>query len=269
MVPSRDPGEAVTLLDELIIPDFTPYLLAILGLLVVWQFYRLQIMAGRIQAVDFWDRSGIRMFIHSAVKDGHTCSPCEEASGSIFLPSLATKKNFTTLQQPCSNADGCRCLVIGVYGAWREAQRLVDYLRKRSRKTPLRLTDQVIRELLAGDWEKTISAGADRIAIHMLEAMRAEGEDPEAAVFRYRFVVSQATSARDLYLVVPAYLRLVELLERIGRCDEALEVIQSFETRFEGKRPVPPFPTEAQRGVVSIHKSRLLLARREPLGVSG
>lgn len=240
-----------------------PYLLGVLGLLLVWQFYKLQVLSGRIQAVDFWDRSGTRMFIHSTVQDEHTCGPCQEANGNVFLPSLSTKKNFTTLEEPCTNSAGCRCLVIGIYGAWREAQRLVDYLRKRSKKTPLKLTDRVVTELLAGDWEKTISGGADRIAIHMLEAMRMEGSDPEASLFRYRFVVTQATSARDLYLVVPAYVRLVDLLAKVGRDEEALEVINGFENRYEGKKPIPPFPTEAQRGAMSVQKSRLAMKTRQ------
>lgn len=251
------------MLGELVIPDFTPYLLGILGLLLVWQFYKLQVLAGRIQAVDFWDRSGTRMFFHSTVQDEHACAACQDANGQIFLPSLATKKNFTTLREPCANASGCRCLVIGIYGAWREAQRLVDYLRKRSKQAPLKLTDKVIQELLAGDWEKTISSGADRIAIHMLEAMRMEGSDPEAALFRYKFVISQASSARDLYLVVPAYLRQVELLGKLKRKEEALEVIEGFEKRYEGKKPIPPFPTEAQRGTISLHKSRLVMTMRQ------
>ncbi len=248
---------------EFVIPDFTPYLFGILGLLLVWQYYKLQVLSGRIQAVDFWDRSGTRIFIHSTVQDEQACGPCQEANGHVFLPSLSTKKNFTTLQEPCANASGCRCLVIGIYGAWREAQRLVDYLRKRSKKVPLKLTDKVIRELLSGDWEKTISAGADRIAIHMLEAMRMEESDSEAAIFRYKFVVTQATSARDLYLVVPAYIRLVELLAKLNRQEDALEVIQGFEKRYEGKKPIPPFPTEAQKGAMSIHKSRLVMGRRQ------
>lgn len=253
---------------ELVIPDIMPYLLGVLGLLLIWQFYKLQVLAGRIQAVDFWDRSGTRMFIHSTIQDEHACGPCQEANGHVFLPSLSTAKNFTTLREPCANSSGCRCLVIGIYGAWREAQRLVEYLRKRSKKAPLKLNDRVIKELLAGDWEKTISAGADRIAIHMLEAMRMEGSDPEAALFRYRFVVSQASSARDLYLVVPAYIRLVDLLAKLERHEEALEVIHEFEKRYEGKKPVAPFPTEAQKGAMSIHKARLVMMVRQVSAVA-
>lgn len=89
-----------------------------------------------------------------------------------------------------------------------------------------------------------------------------EESDPQAATFRYKFVVTQATSARDLYLVVPAYLRLVELLGKLERHEEALEVIQGFEQRYEGKKPLPPFPTEAQKGAMSIQKSRLAVMVR-------
>lgn len=44
-------------------PDVTVYLAAILGLLVVWQYYQMQIMAGRILAIDIFDRSGRRPYL--------------------------------------------------------------------------------------------------------------------------------------------------------------------------------------------------------------
>lgn len=40
------------MLDGIQIPDITIYLVAVFELLVVWQYYQLQIMAGRILAVD-------------------------------------------------------------------------------------------------------------------------------------------------------------------------------------------------------------------------
>ena len=95
-----------------------------------------------------------------------------------------------------------------------------------------------------------------------------EGSDPDASIFRYRFVINQASSARDLYLVVPAYLRLVGLLERLRRHEDALEVIQGFEKRYEGKKSVAPFPTEAQRGAISVHKSRIVMMQRQPTAVA-
>lgn len=247
-------------LNNIVIPEVMPYLLGILGLLLIWQFHRLQVMAGRIQAVDFWDRSGIRMFLHSCAHDDDACPACREASGTVFLPSVGTKKNFSTLDSPCTNPAGCRCLVVGLYGGWPEAHRLVEYLRKKVRKKHLKLTEQAMGNLLGGDWEKTVSGTADRISIHMVEAMRLQGTEPEGALFRYRFVVNEATAGRDLHFVVPAYMRLTETLERLGRVEEGLEVIKDFEQRYAGKKPVAPFPTEAQRGHMSIRKSRLVMA---------
>jgi hypothetical protein len=54
-------------------PDVTVYLMAILGLLAVWQYYQMQIMAGRILAVDIFDRSGIRMYVYVTPHDDHIC----------------------------------------------------------------------------------------------------------------------------------------------------------------------------------------------------
>ena len=60
------PMETIT---GIVLPDFLPYLLAIFGLLVLWQFYQLRVMKGRILAIDIFDRSGIRMYLY-AVADG-------------------------------------------------------------------------------------------------------------------------------------------------------------------------------------------------------
>jgi xanthosine utilization system XapX-like protein len=62
-------------------PDVTVYLVAILGLLVVWQYYQMQIMAGRILAVDIFDRSSIRMYVYVIPDDDHICEVCSAAHG--------------------------------------------------------------------------------------------------------------------------------------------------------------------------------------------
>ena len=38
------------LLDRIVIPELVQYLLGVLGLLALWQFYRIQVLAGRIYA---------------------------------------------------------------------------------------------------------------------------------------------------------------------------------------------------------------------------
>ena len=52
-------------------PDFIPYTLAILGMLLLWKLHALQVQAGRIQAIDIWDRSGIRMLVHAGPRVLH------------------------------------------------------------------------------------------------------------------------------------------------------------------------------------------------------
>ena len=44
------------MLNELPTPDLLHSLIAILVLLVVWQYYKLQVISGRVLAVDIFDR---------------------------------------------------------------------------------------------------------------------------------------------------------------------------------------------------------------------
>jgi hypothetical protein len=257
------------LFDRIIIPDVTIYLVGILALLALWQYHQNQVLAGRIYAVDFWDVSGIRMFMHVATMDNRACPSCREAHGTVFLPSLATKRNFSTLQRACSSSRGCRCMIVGLYGGWPEASELVQHLRKSSRKKPMRLGYKDVQKVFEGPWQRSVSGAGDRLTIHMVEALQLEGSDHEAAIVRYRYVVEQAKGARDLYLLVPAYLRLVDLLERIGRLEEALEVIEHFEHRFAKRKAIFYYPNETQRGAMSIMKSRMVaekvrLAKTKP-----
>jgi len=261
------------LADAIIIPDVLPYLVALLALLLVWQFHQVQVMKGRIQAVDFWDRVGVRMYVHINPDDKETCSVCRDAIGRVFRPSVVAKKDFSPLHGFCTNPTGCRCLLVGMYGAWPEARQLVERLRVESKKRTIQLSEKELAELLNGSWERSVSATTDRISIHMLEASRAETSDPETAIIRYRFVIDQAKEARDLPFVVPSYFRLVDVLAQVGGPDDALEVIDRFEQRYESKKPIPYFPTETQRGLMSLKKSRLSRfmtrsSRRQPQGGS-
>ncbi len=135
-------------LNYLVIPEVTLPSISILGLLLIWQYYRNQILVGRIYAVDFWELSGVRMFMVAASWDGQACPSCQEAHGTVFLPSLVTKKNVTLLPHLCSNLMGCRCLVVGLYGGWPEADRLVLRLREHGKNKSLKLTEREFEELL-------------------------------------------------------------------------------------------------------------------------
>ena len=107
---------------EFTVPDYVPYLLAVLGLLLIWQLHQIQITAGRIKSNNFWEKSGIRMFIFVSPQDDQTCQRCKETHGLVLLPALRAKKNFSPLRGRCSNPSGCRCQMIGLYGSWPQAQ---------------------------------------------------------------------------------------------------------------------------------------------------
>ncbi len=84
-----------------------PYLVALLALLVLWQYYLMQILKGRILAVDIFDRSGVRMYLFVVPAGKNTCTICQEAHGKAFLPSVVAKKQFTPLRGQCTNPMGC------------------------------------------------------------------------------------------------------------------------------------------------------------------
>jgi hypothetical protein len=244
--------------------EFIPYLLSLLGLLALWVFHEMQVRAGRIQAVDFWDRSGIRMFIHITPKDGHICPVCLEAIGKAFLPYVASKKKFTALNGPCTNPSGCRCLLVGLYGGWPEARRLLERLKSQATSKAVQLSEKELDALLGGQWAQGVSATMDRISMHMVEAMRNEGSNPDIAIQRYRFVLDNAKSERDSRFLLPAYLRLVDLLERAGQHAEALEIVDRFLRAYGDKTKGPFAPNEQQLTVMALRKTRLMTAKEKP-----
>ena len=65
----------------------------------------------------------------------------------------------------------------------------------------------------------------------MLSALVSEKNDPFVSIAGYREVIKHAQEVRDLPLVVPAYLRVTDVLARQGRTDEALEAIDPKRNR--------------------------------------
>lgn len=112
--------------------------------------------------------------------------------------------------------------------------------------------------MVNGQWERSISADTDRLGIHIIEAMCYEKVNPDVAVSGYRFVVDQAKEIRHLMLLVPAYLRLTQLLIRVGEAAEALELVERFEARFPTNRRGPHFPSDEQREMMRTKKTQLL-----------
>ena len=238
--------------------DVTLYLVAILSLLVLWQYYQLQILSGRILAVDIFDRSGTRMYIYVTPDDDHTCEVCEASHGRVFLPSHVAKKNFSPLAGTCTRPTSCNGVLLGLYGAWLEARGVLENLRKNIKTGGIQLSAEEVRALANGQWERCISAETDRVSIYMIEAMASERSHPEVSIEGYRYVVNEAKEVRHLMLLVPAYLRLTQLLVRAGEEAEALEVIEQFERRFPRSKRGVHFPLESQRDFMKANKSQLM-----------
>lgn len=240
------------------VPELTFYFFAILGLLLVWQYHQIQVLSGRIYAVDFWDVSGIRMLMHVAILDNNSCRHCRNAHGTVFLPSLATQKRFTTLEGPCMTSDGCRCLIVGLYGGWPDADRFVRNLRKHGKKKAMKLGQKELADLFNGNWESKISAAGDQMTIQMLTGMQKEKNSPKESIALYQEILQRASGARDLRLVVPTYLRLSEVFEKGGQFNESLHVTQEFEKRFAKHKKVFYYPSGEQRWVMATRKARIL-----------
>ena len=95
-------------MSNFVFPDITICLIGILGLLVVWQYYKMQIMAGRILAVDIFDRSGIRMYLYATPDDSQVCDTCAQANGRVYLSSKVARKKKKDTQEPTTEAGELR-----------------------------------------------------------------------------------------------------------------------------------------------------------------
>ncbi|MCP9453057.1 MAG: hypothetical protein NNA23_10285 [Nitrospira sp.] len=243
-------------------PDIAIHLVAVLALLVVWQFYRMQVLAGRIMAIDILDRSGIRMYIYAVPDDDDVCEVCSAANRRAFLPSYIVKKGFALLPERCRRQVPCPVVLIGLYGAWPEAREIVQRLRANPSKGWVQLSPEELRMLVDGPWEQSISADTDRVGVRMLEAVCYEKINPAVSIAAYRYVTEEAKDIRHLCLVVPAYLRLAQLLTRSKESNHVLEVIERFELRFPESRQGLYFPTREQRHLMKMRKALLLKNQR-------
>lgn len=243
--------------------EVMPYLVAVLSLLVIWQYYQMQIMAGRIMAIDIFDRSGIRMYIYLVPDDDAMCAVCAASNGRVFLPSQIAEKGFSPLRGRCQCPTPCPGTLIGLYGAWPEARGIVERARAQAKKGGVQLSQEELRALVNGQWEMSISAETDRLSVHMIEAACYEKINRAVSITGYRYVIEEVKEVRHLLLLVPAYLRLVLLLVRSGDTDEALALIERFEARFPSRKRGAHFPTAEQRNVMKARKSHLIGNLRE------
>ena len=242
-------------LSQIQLPDTYPYLMAIFGLTLIWKFHDMQVKAGRIKAKDFWETSGVRLFLHATPGDAQACLACKESTNFVFLPGLVASKKFTPQDKPCTNPSGCRCVMVGLYGGWAQAVSALAAAKKNGGKT--RLSDSELKTLIDKSSEGRAGASADRISLRMLNALRAEGSQAETAIEHYRYILSHAEEDRDLALMVPTYLRLSELLEKSGKASEALDLVEQCLRDYGEKKKGPDAPTEAQRAAMNTRKNLL------------
>ena len=246
--------------------EMTIYLLAILGLLGLWIFHQVQVRSGRIQAVDLFDRSVVRMYIYAAPDEGQRCDVCAKAHGSVFLSSQVGKKGFSPLEGTCKGATPCQGFLIGIYGGWAEARQIVARLQRAPKKTLLRLAPKEIAGMVKGPWRKSVSADTDRVNVHLLQAVHFHNIDKDLAIEGYRFVIEHAKDERHLPFLVPSFLLLMGQLIKAGREDEAKRLIEQFESRFPNGTASPGAPTVEQRTLLESKKS--MLWERDSLKVS-
>jgi hypothetical protein len=252
---------------SVVLPDFLPYLLGIFGLLVLWQYYQIQTMKGRILAIDIFDRSGIRMYLYAVADDRQACEVCRSAHATVFPPSEVMKRQFSPIKGACKTPARCIGFLVGLYGAWPEAERIVTRLQSSRKREPIQLSQDELGELVLGPWERSISANTDRLGIYVLEALLGDCSNPTIAMDKYLYTLEHAKEVRHMPLLVPTYLRLVDLLIGQERTMEALQLIEQFEKRYRDRTPRPYAPTEKQISFLRNKKSHLKNAARpaEPL----
>lgn len=246
--------------------EVTIYLAAILGLLGLWLFHQMQVRSGRIQAVDLFDRSLVRMYVYMVPDDNPICEVCARAHGRTFLSSRVHKNGFSPLEGKCRGTVPCPGFLIGLYGGWLEAREIVARLQQLSKKTSMQLSHDELCKLVKGQWKRSVSADTDRVNVHLLEALCFEKSDVDTAISGYRFVVDKAKEARHLQFVVPGHLRLIATLLRNGCDEEASRAIEEFERRFPASQQEASAPSADQRKVLEGQKS--LLWERQSLKVS-
>jgi hypothetical protein len=218
----------------------------------------MQVMAGRILAVDIFDRSSIRMYVYGTSNDEQTCPACSASNGRVFLPSLIAKRGFSPLEMPCRRPVQCTGVLVGLYGGWLEARRALEQLRENMRSGCITLSQGEFRGLIDGPWERSISAETDRLSMYMLTALTYEHSKQDIAIGNYGYVIEHAKEVRHLALLVPAFLRMTQLLVKAGRWEEALKFIEQFEARYPNSDSGPHFPTTAQRDVIKTIKTQAL-----------
>ena len=112
--------------------------------------------------------------------------------------------------------------------------------------------------MLDGSWERAVGAETDRLSMYMLNAMMYENSKRDVAIGNYGYVIEHARAVQHLTLLVPAFLRITQLLVRAERWEESLKFIAQFEARFKSKVAELHFPSSTQRELMRITKTQVL-----------
>ena len=247
------------MLNDLVAPELLHALIATLVLLVLWQYYKLQVLSGRVLAVDIFDRSTTRMYVYAVAK--RACQQCATAHGRVYLPSVVAKAGFSPLDMPCPSLVPCTAVLVGLYGAWKEARQILETLRVNHKKGCLTLSSPELHGLLDGAWERSVSAETDRLSMYMLTALEYENCKQDLAAGHYGYVLKHAKEVRHLPLLVPAYVRIVHLLAKSNRWSEVEGYIDQFESQFPNAGWATHFPSLKQREAMRTIKTQALKNR--------
>jgi hypothetical protein len=247
--------------------EFLPHLLAILGLLMTWELHDIELRAGRIKprgsrvigrgsrAIRQWVQShgGVRLYIMAAPNDEAACTACRQARGKVFSAAARNKKDFRPLGNLCTSPAGCRCELVGLQGNWPAAERLLNTLHESGE--PPTLSEMEMVQLTSS--ANSVRSGSDRPGLYLLEALQAEGINPNFAMSRYRSLICQSHDGIEHPYTIAAYLRLSDLLERGDSLTTALSVVDEF--LLAAKRGLgTPRPTRLQIKIMRVRRARLL-----------
>jgi hypothetical protein len=254
--------------------ELLPHLLAILGLLMTWELHDIEVRAGRITPRPIFKRrtvsrkvsrrlwrwckghAGVHMHVLMTPNDERGCKACQLACGKVFSAAAVRRKNFRGPALTCRNPSGCRCELVGLVGNWPEAEWLVRVLRET--QEPATLSGEEMSRFVSSSVSSSGDyAGQDRPGLYLLEALNAEGHTPQFAMSRYRSLIRQALEGNQHPYLVPAYLRLSDLLERGHNLAAALSVVDEFLMLVKSS-PGPHPPTRLQTKVMSVRRARLL-----------
>src|SRR2546422_10817854 len=99
-----------------------------------------------------------------------------------FRLTVVAAQKFRPMDKACANPPGCRCLMVGLYGAWPAAARVQAEMHKNSGR--IQLSTQEMIRLVEGAQARQAAANEDQVSLAVLDAMRTDAAKPEVAIRR-------------------------------------------------------------------------------------